>query len=326
MPFRLAMRGFAAVFTLFSMVASLTGAIFYVVSSYTDAVIGTGVISVMMIPLVVALIFVLLQWMISPYIMDWTIGWVYKSTRWGSIDSVLDASLAKFVHSLEQKYGFSFGKIRIIDDLNPTAFTYGHNRSGARLVLSNGIFHFLSEEEVKAVIAHEAGHVVHRDFIYMTLVGVFPIFFYTIFRGISRSGRHITAMVASDTDKDSAKSAAAVAVIMIIAAVIAYIMYWISHLLVLLISRVREYYADDFSARATDNPNALSTALIKIAYGMAVAENEEQKELDASSERKGTSLGKTKVAPQQSSGRSRESDTQWRRGFKDATRCFIIFY
>ena len=34
--------------------------------------------------------------------MDWTIGWVYKSTRWGTIDEVLDPELAKFIHSLEE--------------------------------------------------------------------------------------------------------------------------------------------------------------------------------------------------------------------------------
>ncbi|MHA1910993.1 MAG: M48 family metalloprotease [Candidatus Kariarchaeaceae archaeon] len=322
MPFRLAIRGFAAIFTLFSMVAGLLGAVFYIVSSYTNALVGMGTVTFLMIPIVIALIFVLLQWMISPYIMDWTIGWVYKSTRWGAIDEVLDANIAKFVHSLEQKYRFTFGKIRIIDDLNPTAFTYGHNKTGARLVLSKGIFHFLAEDEVKAVIAHEAGHVVHRDFIYMTLVGIFPIFFYTVYRGISRSGRTLTAVVASGKDKDAAKSAATMAVAMFITAVIAYIMYWISHLLVLLISRVREFYADDFSARATDNPNALSTALIKIAYGMAIAESEEKKE-DEASQKDGTSLSKS--TPSAKKGRSQESDTQWRRGFKDATRSFNIF-
>jgi Zn-dependent protease with chaperone function len=326
MPFRLAIRGFAAIFSLFAMAASLLGAIFYVVTVTTDALVGVGVVTIMILPLVIALIFVLLQWMIAPWIMDWTIGWVYKSTRWGTIDEVLDASLSKFVHSLEQKYRFTFGKIRIIDDLNPTAFTYGHNKTGARLVLSNGIFHFLSEEEVKAVIAHEAGHVVHRDFLYMTIVGVFPIFFYTIYRGISRSGRSLTHIVASGDGKDAAKSAAVMAVFIVIASIIAYIMYWISHLLVLLISRVREYYADDFSARATDNPNALSTALIKIAYGMAVAEGEEEKQEEQGEMkgvRKGSSLG-GRTAPQQS-GRSKASDTKWRSGFMDATRAFNIF-
>jgi hypothetical protein len=52
------------------------------------------------------------------------------------------------------------------------------------------------------------------------------------------------------------------------AAIAAYIFYIIGTYLVLYLSRVREYFADHFAAEVTGNPNALSRALVKIAYGI----------------------------------------------------------
>jgi hypothetical protein len=44
----------------------------------------------------------------------------------------------------------------------------------------------------------------------------------------------------------------------------------------LYLSRVREYYADEFSAKKTGNPDFLSSALIKIAYGIAITPDTEK--------------------------------------------------
>jgi hypothetical protein len=57
----------------------------------------------------------------------------------------------------------------------------------------------------------------------------------------------------------------------VLVAIAAFIAWKISEYIVLLLSRVREYYADNFSGRATGRPNALATSLVKIAYGLAAA-------------------------------------------------------
>jgi len=44
--------------------------------------------------------------------------------------------------------------------------------------------------------------------------------------------------------------------------------YWVGQYMLLFLSRAREYYADSFSAEETGNANALSLALVKIAYGL----------------------------------------------------------
>jgi hypothetical protein len=56
----------------------------------------------------------------------------------------------------------------------------------------------------------------------------------------------------------------------------AFIAYIISQYIVLFLSRVREYYADHFSADVTRNPNGLASALVKIAYGLAKAPKEHE--------------------------------------------------
>ena len=49
----------------------------------------------------------------------------------------------------------------------------------------------------------------------------------------------------------------------------AFVAYIVTQFIVLLVSRYREYWADRFSGKVTKKPNALSTALAKIAYGLA---------------------------------------------------------
>ena len=105
------------------------------------------------------------------------------------------------------------------------------------------------------MIGHELGHIVHNDFIVMTLVGMIPIIFYIIAVSIFRSSRY----------RRSGKNSGGVLVI----AIISYVVYLVSQLIALTISRYREYWVDEFSAHSTSNPNALSSALVKIAYGLA---------------------------------------------------------
>ena len=78
-------------------------------------------------------------------------------------------------------------RIGFIPDRNPTAFTYGLLRSNARIVVTQGIFEFLSEDEQRAVVAHELGHIVNRDFILMTMAGMLVQILYQVYAALARS-------------------------------------------------------------------------------------------------------------------------------------------
>jgi hypothetical protein len=64
-----------------------------------------------------------------------------------------------------------------------------------------------------------------------------------------------------------------IGLVLIAIAVLSYISYYIGFLISLIVSRIREYYADEHSAEVLEDPNALSTGLVKIAYGLLVDGN-----------------------------------------------------
>ena len=148
----------------------------------------------------------------------------------------------------------SFG---ILHDGAPQAFTYGHHPSNARVVISEGILNLLEPAEVEAVVAHELGHAHNWDMALMTLANLVPLLLYYLYRvGIRMSG-----------GRNNKGGDYTIAV-----AVGAYVLYVVSEYLVLWFSRTREYYADRFAGQVTGNANALATALVKIAYGLAAQE------------------------------------------------------
>lgn len=198
-------------------------------------------------------IFNIAAFFLSPFLMDLTQSWLYQ-TRWVSLDEVANHSpeAARVIEQVCQAKKLKQPRLGIIDDQNPTAFTYGSLPNSARLVVSQGLFTYLEDEEVATVYAHELGHVVHWDFAVMTLASTLVQITYLIYVTASRLGRGGGKL------KDAAGTAA----------VIAYVFYIVGTYLLLFLSRTREYFADHFAAETTGNPNALSRALVKIAYGI----------------------------------------------------------
>ena len=147
-------------------------------------------------------------------------------------------------------------KVGIIHDSSPQAYTYGRTPRSARLVFSRGMFELLDEEEVEAVLAHELGHIKHWDFVVMTVIKLVPILLYVIYRNIK------SQLFNKKNKNKKGKGALAAAM------VVSYVFYLIADYMVLFVSRVREYYADQFSCFATKKPNKLLTALVKVSYGL----------------------------------------------------------
>jgi Zn-dependent protease with chaperone function/Zn-finger nucleic acid-binding protein len=191
------------------------------------------------------------QYAFGPWIMDLSLRWVYKF-RWVQPDE-LPEHLEAFVERVCKQERMRFPSFGIIDDGAPAAFTYGHVPGNARVVISRGILELLEPEEVEAVVAHELGHIHNWDFVLMTLANLVPLLLFYIYRvGIRLGGGR-------DNGKDYSWAVV----------VGAYVLYVVSEYLVLWFSRTREYFADRFSGRVTNNPNALAMALVKIAYGLA---------------------------------------------------------
>src|SRR3982751_1896874 len=54
-------------------------------------------------------------------------------------------------------------KLYLIPDESPNAFATGRNPSHASVAFTAGILRLMSDNELQGVIAHELGHVLHRD-------------------------------------------------------------------------------------------------------------------------------------------------------------------
>lgn len=232
---------------LLGMVLALSLAAVFIINS-PDPVAGLA------IALPITLIFNIAAFFFSPWLMDLTQNWLYN-TRWVSLAEIEDKSpeTAKVIQKICQQKKLKQPRLGIIDDQNPTAFTYGSFPNSARIVVSEGLFTYLDDDEVATVYAHELGHIVHWDFAVMTLASTLVQITYLIYTTARSLGNR-----GGEKVKDAASSVAAVA----------YLFYIIGTYLLLYLSRTREYFADHFAAETTGNPNALSRALVKIAYGI----------------------------------------------------------
>jgi heat shock protein HtpX len=222
--------------------------------------VGMAITTYFDMPLWVAFAFALgilfLQYLLGPWILQL----IYK-IQWPDPESV-DPALAAFIRRACAEKNIPIPRLGLIHDGNPNAFTFGHYPGDARLVVTTGLLEMLNDGEKQAVVAHELGHIAHWDFVVMTVAAAVPLALYilarSLIRGRGRKGRSGGYAV--------------------LVGVISYVAYIVSHYIVLLLSRVREYYADQFAGEVTQKPNALSTALVKVAYGLAAAPKGKQKD------------------------------------------------
>ncbi|MCP4760274.1 MAG: M48 family metalloprotease [archaeon] len=213
----------------------------------------------------ISLGFIFLQYLISPLI----IGWIYNIQE---IDlQTLNREyphIGQLIEQIVQKYNIKPPKFGIIPDGSPNAFCFGWTKNSSRLVITQGILDLLDPDEQNAVVAHEMGHIVHNDFIVMTFISAIPVLFYMIFRVLTNSYRYGGTISSGGGSDEAGALMAALEAARFIISVLSYVMYIIGTFISLLLSRIREYWADEFSALETQKPNTLSTALVKIAYGI----------------------------------------------------------
>jgi len=200
-----------------------------------------------MVVLVVAFNFI--QWLIAPYLVNgmYSVREVPANER---------PEVHGMLQRISQKAGLKLPKLMLSPLPVPNAFAYGSPLTGSRVCVTQGLLDTLEPEEVEAVLGHELGHLRHRDVQIMMFVSVLPAIFYFIgyslmWSGVFYSGR-----------KNNNGGAVAVGMLALLA-------YFILNLLVLGLSRTREYYADRHGAEVVDDgARKLSEALAKLdAYG-----------------------------------------------------------
>jgi len=206
--------------------------------------------------LLATLIFILLQYLIGPAMVRWSTGLRYLKPGehpW------LEAT----VKDLAEKSAMPPPKLAIVPDPTPNAFVFGRTTRGATLAVHEGLLRQLNEGEVRGVIGHELGHIKHRDFVVMTVLSALPLIAYLIAR--------LSFQAAWFADGGRRKEGASLRALLLVAGAISYIVYIITLLCVMRLSRLREHYADAYSAYVTGEPNQLQSALTKITYGLSLS-------------------------------------------------------
>jgi len=178
--------------------------------------------------------------------------------------------LYNVVEEMSIASGLPMPKVYIIEDSAPNAFATGRNPKTASIAVTRGLLDKMSRDELQGVVAHEMGHVLNRDILFVMmasiLVGVLVLLCDFYLRSFWRVGGS-----RSSSRREGGKGGAQ-AILVILAIIMAILAPILARLLYLAISRRREYLADATSAALTRYPEGLASALEKIANDPDVLE------------------------------------------------------
>ncbi|MDD5129195.1 MAG: zinc metalloprotease HtpX [Candidatus Omnitrophica bacterium] len=220
-------------------------------------VIGRGFLQVgdFSFYLIISLVMMLIQYMLGPKIVEW-------SMRVKYIKREENPRLFQMVESLSNRANIPMPRIGIAQIDIPNAFAFGRSLKDGRVCVTSGIINLLDDAELRAVLGHELSHLKNRDVLTITLLSVIPMIMYRIawqflFYGRRRDERGSNTLLIG---------------------LAAFLFYFVTNLLVLYASRIREYFADQGSVLLGNPPKALASSLYKLAYGSARLNKESLKQ------------------------------------------------
>lgn len=157
--------------------------------------------------------------------------------------------LVQTVEQLAREAGVETPEIAIFPAQQSNAFATGWNRNAALVAISEGMLHRFNKEEIRAVLAHEMGHVANGDMVTLTLlqgvVNTFVIFL----------ARVIGSIVDRAVFKNDSGHGLGFIMVTIVAEIVLGIL---ASTIVFWFSRYREFHADAAGARLASNEGMIS--------------------------------------------------------------------
>jgi heat shock protein HtpX len=204
-----------------------------------------------LIYIIMAVVILGLQYLVSPALVGLTM-----KIRWVTEQEAPE--LHRMVSELAEKAGLPKPKVGISELDIPNAFAFGRTRRDGRICVTRGILNLLSRDELRAVVGHEMSHIKHRDMAFITLLSAIPMILYWIAWSTMWGG-----MFGGRRDGENNGSYT------VFIGIFAFVLYFITNLLVLYGSRIREYYADKGSVELGNKPHELASALYRLVLGDA---------------------------------------------------------
>ena len=171
--------------------------------------------------MIASLVIVFLQYWFGPSI-------VKRSMNVRPLTESEAPNIHRMVEELSREAGVPKPEVCISEINIPNAFAYGRTSGSGHIAITRPILGLLDYDELRAVLGHEMGHIKHNDMAVTAAVSVVPIICYYL---------AISFMFSGDRDNGGG----------ILIGILGYVFYLIGQLLVLFISRIREYYADEAS-------------------------------------------------------------------------------
>jgi heat shock protein HtpX len=174
------------------------------------------------------------------------------------VDETSAPELYRLVARLAQQAQLPMPKVFITENPQPNAFATGRNPDHAAVCVTTGLLGQVSQEELAGVLAHELGHVKHRDTLTMTIVAVMA--------GAISMLANMAFFMGGDRDRNNPMGIVGVILVTLLAPIAAMLVQ-------AAISRSREFEADRAGAEITGRPLWLASALGQIERAAERIEN-----------------------------------------------------
>jgi heat shock protein HtpX len=159
-------------------------------------------------------------------------------------------------------------RVAIIPTDVPNAFATGRNPKHSAVAVTEGLWRRLEPREIEGVLAHELSHISNRDVAIMTVASFFAMVAAFITRMAVWSG-----MMGGRSREGGPP-------VFLIVLAVSIVTYVVSYVLILALSRYREFAADRGAALMTGAPEQLMSALQKIASQITRIPQRDLRELE----------------------------------------------
>lgn len=166
--------------------------------------------------------------------------------------------LHAMVGELASRAGIPKPRVCVMNQDQPNAFATGRNPAHGVVAVTTGIVRLLEPRELRAVLAHEIGHIANRDILISSIAAVLAA-------AIGYAGHSLMYAGLFGGRRDDSSGSGPAGLLVILLAPLA------ATLVQLGISRSREFLADEAGAAISGEPQKLASALTRLEqYAAAI--------------------------------------------------------